>query len=206
MHSHFVVVFGFNTKLPSHSLSGKLRLVLLSITLPILRLALSTTPIIRTPPIIHPLPVSILLSRLSFLFRIQIFFNHLKIRRHLHHLHRRCTLETNKLCQQIHPNTLQRSLGIHILPLFRGQMELEIRSIILIVIIVRNLIWQFHIQQYRRFICPTPCHIANRIPSSTQHQRRNIKALCELDTLRMSLQTKVEAPKSIPRQRVGTTL
>mmetsp|Transcript_20115 Transcript_20115/g.43677 ORF Transcript_20115/g.43677 Transcript_20115/m.43677 type:complete len:263 (-) Transcript_20115:415-1203(-) len=85
-------------------------------------------------------------------------------------------------------------------------MQLEIRSIILIVIIVGNFIWQFRVQQYRGLIRPTPCHIANSVPPSPQHQRRHIKGLGIPHTLGMTLQTQIKAPQSIPRQRIGPAL
>mmetsp|Transcript_9033 Transcript_9033/g.12963 ORF Transcript_9033/g.12963 Transcript_9033/m.12963 type:complete len:221 (+) Transcript_9033:484-1146(+) len=85
-------------------------------------------------------------------------------------------------------------------------MQLKVRSIVFKVIIVGYFIGKIHIKTHRRLIGPTTCHISDGISPSTQHQRRHIETLGIPHTLRMALQTQIETPQSIPRQRVRTTL
>mmetsp|Transcript_33681 Transcript_33681/g.41280 ORF Transcript_33681/g.41280 Transcript_33681/m.41280 type:complete len:221 (+) Transcript_33681:474-1136(+) len=85
-------------------------------------------------------------------------------------------------------------------------MQLKIGSIILKIIIIRNLIRNISIQQHTRLVRPTPRHVPYSIPPSTQHERRDPEALHELDAFRVTAQTEVETTETIAGETVRAAL
>ena len=85
-------------------------------------------------------------------------------------------------------------------------MKAVVGAIVLEVVVVRQLVRYFSIQQNARLKRPAPRHVAHRVPSSSQDQEGDIFALYVLHARRVASKRQVETAEPVARQRVSAAL
>jgi len=66
-------------------------------------------------------------------------------------------------------------------------MQLEIRSIVLVIVILGKVVRNLSVKTHSCLVSPAPSHILNRVATSTQHHQRDIPGLDQFDALRVTL-------------------
>lgn len=85
-------------------------------------------------------------------------------------------------------------------------MELEVRTEVLKVVIVRQLVCDLSSQCDSCFVGPAPGHVAYRVAASAEQHEGQIVLLHELHALGVAFQGQVEAPETIPGEGVRAAL
>mmetsp|Transcript_11269 Transcript_11269/g.16610 ORF Transcript_11269/g.16610 Transcript_11269/m.16610 type:complete len:271 (+) Transcript_11269:142-954(+) len=117
---------------------------------------------------------------------------------HLLHLHPRSTLQTPQHLQNVHLASLQVLSRVGVVHIGGHQVKVVVRAKVLVVVVHRDLVVDFLVQQHSSLVGPAPGHVADGVAPAPQHQHRHVELLHVLHALRVTLEGEVEAAQAVP--------
>lgn len=85
-------------------------------------------------------------------------------------------------------------------------MKIVVRTVIIIIVILGQLVRYLYTQADRSLVSPAAGHILDGVAAATQNQKRQIPTLDELNTLCVALDRTIVRAQLVIGKRVGTTL
>ena len=108
--------------------------------------------------------------------------------RYLLHRNAGSPLQILELLHKLCANSIQHLFVIQILLRLRGQVQIVVGRVVLVVVVERNFVRHVRtIQQDSRFVRPAARHVANGVPTTAEYKHGNTKRLDELDATRVTL-------------------
>lgn len=118
-----------------------------------------------------------------------------------------CLLEGFQVLEALCLHEVQVLFAVQVLFVWaRFKVKIVVRTVIVIVVILRQLVRYLDTQADRGLVSPAAGHILDGVPSATQNQKRQIPTLDELNTLCVALDRTIMRAQFVISKRVGTTL
>jgi hypothetical protein len=96
--------------------------------------------------------------------------------------------------------------GVEIFHVARGDVELEVGAVVLVVLVVGDLIRHGLTKDHTRLVGPAASHVADGVPTTTKNEEGKVELFDKVDTIAMALEREIETAQTVTRQRISPTL